>query len=253
MIAPKSAIEAAAMISCPNVVASSPESLSTGTSTPSDVAQSMIATSSGVSTRSSRAEPERDDQRDRERDREAHQREAEHAPAQLLELDLQPGEEQHEARPSNAITSIASSTSTQPSTDGPTTIPATISSTTAGSRRLGNSPSSSGAVKATAMTMSRFVTRAWRVVTPHALALHLRRHAMLRATTAIVSSCWRRRPPSPRGDSASRARARPCRARGGRRSARAPRSRARAAGGRRRSAARGRPRRARRSCPGSRR
>ena len=51
MIAPKSAIDAAAMISCPNVDAISPASLSTGTSTPSDVAHRMIATSSGVSTR----------------------------------------------------------------------------------------------------------------------------------------------------------------------------------------------------------
>ena len=50
MIAPKSAIDAAAMISCPKVEEISPESLSTGTSTPSEVAQRMIATSSGVST-----------------------------------------------------------------------------------------------------------------------------------------------------------------------------------------------------------
>ena len=50
MIAPKSAIDAAAMISWPKVEAISPASLSTGTSTPSDVAHRMIATSSGVST-----------------------------------------------------------------------------------------------------------------------------------------------------------------------------------------------------------
>ena len=71
MIAPKSAIDAAAMISCPKVEEISPESLSTGTSTPSDVAQRMIATSSGVSTSPPALSPSETTTRDRERQREA--------------------------------------------------------------------------------------------------------------------------------------------------------------------------------------
>ena len=55
------------------------------------------------------------------------------------------------------MTSIAWSTSTIPSSDGPMTMPATISSTTEGSRTRGNRPSTKGAAKATATTMSRSV------------------------------------------------------------------------------------------------
>ena len=99
MIAPKSAIDAAATISWPNVDEISPASLSTGTSTPSEVAQRMIATSSGVSTSPPAVEPERDDERDREREREAERGQPQHAPAQPLELDLEAGEEQHEREP----------------------------------------------------------------------------------------------------------------------------------------------------------
>ena len=50
MIAPKSAIEPAARTSWPKRVVACPVSLSTGMITPSEVAQRMIATSSGVST-----------------------------------------------------------------------------------------------------------------------------------------------------------------------------------------------------------
>ena len=50
MIAPKSAIEPAAMASWPKVDEISPASLSTGMITPSEVAQSTTATNSGVST-----------------------------------------------------------------------------------------------------------------------------------------------------------------------------------------------------------
>ena len=51
MIAPKSAIVPAATTSWPNGVAISPASLSTGMITPSDVAERITATSSGVCTR----------------------------------------------------------------------------------------------------------------------------------------------------------------------------------------------------------
>ncbi len=50
MIAAKSAIEPAAMTSCPSADSMRPESLSTGIRTPSDVEPSAIATSSGVCT-----------------------------------------------------------------------------------------------------------------------------------------------------------------------------------------------------------
>ena len=43
---------------------------------------------------------------------------------------------------------------THPKPDGPTAIPSTISSTTAGSRSFGISPSASGAANATAATMT---------------------------------------------------------------------------------------------------
>ena len=49
MMAPKSAIDDAAITSWPKPVEISPVSFSSGTSTPSEVAVRMIATSSGVS------------------------------------------------------------------------------------------------------------------------------------------------------------------------------------------------------------
>src|ERR671914_635816 len=76
MIAPKSAMEAAATISWPNGDAISPESFSTGTITPS---ATTTARANG------HHEPERG--------------QAHHGPAQLLELDLETGEEEDEAEP----------------------------------------------------------------------------------------------------------------------------------------------------------
>ena len=74
MIAPKSAIDAAAMISWPNVEEISPASLSTGTITPSDVAHRMIATSSGVSTSPPALRPSATTTAIAEREREAERR-----------------------------------------------------------------------------------------------------------------------------------------------------------------------------------
>ena len=50
MIVAKSAIEAAAIVSWPNRLPTSPASLSSGTTTPSDVAERMIATIVPLST-----------------------------------------------------------------------------------------------------------------------------------------------------------------------------------------------------------
>ena len=159
MIAPKSAIDAAAMISWPNVEEISPASLSTGTSTPSEVAHRMIATSSGVSTSPPRLQPERDGERDRERQREPEQREPQHRPAQPREVDLQAGEEEHERQPDERDRPRPPGRPRPArARDGPTTMPATISSTTDGSRTPGNRPSRNGAANATTQTMSRLVS-----------------------------------------------------------------------------------------------
>ena len=69
MIAPKSAIDAAATISWPNVDEISPASFSTGTMHASEVAQRMIATSSGVSTSPPAASPSATTRRSRRRAR----------------------------------------------------------------------------------------------------------------------------------------------------------------------------------------
>lgn len=49
---------------------------------------------------------------------------------------------------------MATSTFTQPNPEGPTAMPATISSTTAGTRIAGTSPTSKGAARAMAATTS---------------------------------------------------------------------------------------------------
>ena len=140
MIAPKSAIEAAAMISCPKVVESCPESLSTGTSTPSEVAQRMIATSSGVSTRSTACRPNETASATASEIAKPVSVSLRTCPRSLPNSISSPARKSTNARPSSATTSTASSTSTQPSPDGPTTMPATISSTTEGSSSAREEP-----------------------------------------------------------------------------------------------------------------
>ena len=150
MIAPKSAIVAAPMISWPKVVEISPASFSTGIRTPSEVAQRMIATSRGVSTRPPAFEAEADHERDPERQREPARRSVA-APARAAcrtRSRDRPGTARRRARSARPPRSTAS-TSTMPSTDGPITIPATISSTTEGSRSRGTRPSANGAANAT--------------------------------------------------------------------------------------------------------
>ena len=112
MIAPKSAIDAAAMISWPNVEAISPASLSTGTSTPSDVAHRMIATSSGVSTRPRRAQPERHgDARRRTRARSPSAVSRSTGPRSFANSISSPARNSTNASPISATTAIAWSTS----------------------------------------------------------------------------------------------------------------------------------------------
>ncbi len=119
MMAPKSAIVPAAITSWPNVRDISPASLSTETITPSDVAESMIATNSGVHDQAGALERERQSDRDRKRDGIADPAKPQHAPAQTLEIDLEAGEEQQEGEADEREHLDRSSTSTQPSPDGP--------------------------------------------------------------------------------------------------------------------------------------
>ena len=107
--------------------------MSTGISTPSDVAQRMIATSSGVSTSPAAFSAQRDRERDREREREAEPREPQHRPAQPRRT-RSPGRPGRAGTRARASRSPRSSRRPRPSRarDGPTTIPATISSTTDG-------------------------------------------------------------------------------------------------------------------------
>ena len=98
MIVAKSAIEAAAMVSWPKALLTSPESLRRGTTTPSDVAERMIATIKPSSTcpAAERAAPiaraianEID---------EACPRQSQWTAAEPLEVDLQAGEEQQKGQ-----------------------------------------------------------------------------------------------------------------------------------------------------------
>ena len=81
---------------------SRPASLSTGISTPSEVADSAIATSSGVSTSPPASSAPADSERDREREREAEPGEPQDAAAQPGEVDLEPGQEEQEGEADGA-------------------------------------------------------------------------------------------------------------------------------------------------------
>ena len=98
MIAPKSAIEAAAITSCPKSDEMFPESLSTGTITPSDVETRTIAMKRGdlMKPPASKREPDDDPDRKRDRRRRAPLR-ASPAP-QTLDVDLQAGQEEQEGQ-----------------------------------------------------------------------------------------------------------------------------------------------------------
>ena len=157
MIAPKSAIVAAATTSCPNGEAISPASLSTGMSTPSEVAQRMIATSSGVSTSPAAPRPSATARAIANESAKPSPVRRSTSPRSRAKSISRPARKSTKASPISAITAIESSTTTRPRTDGPTTIPAMISSTTDGSRAAGSSPSARGTTNATATTISRSV------------------------------------------------------------------------------------------------
>ena len=66
---------------------------------PSPVAERMIATSSGELHEVARPQPEADDERDPERDDVAEPGQPQQAPAQPVEVDLEPGEQEQEGEP----------------------------------------------------------------------------------------------------------------------------------------------------------
>ena len=155
MIAPKSAIDAAATMSWPKGDEISPVSFSTGTITPSEVAQRMIATSSGVWTSPAADSPKPTTTAIAKETMNASAVRRRIWPRSFSNSISRPARNSTKPSPINASTSMVWSTSTMPSNDGPTTMPATISSTTDGNRTRGNRPSRNGAAKATATTIRR--------------------------------------------------------------------------------------------------
>jgi hypothetical protein len=175
MIAPKSAIDPAATTSWPNRDAISPASLSTGMITPSDVAERITATSSGVSARppAFSARPARTAiPKDRSQPPPATRR---RRPRSLSNSTSRPARKRRKTSPIVASTEIVSSISTHPSPAGPIAIPAVISSTTAGRRTLGKKPSRNGAANATAHQQQ--AGEGWLV---HALSVGQGREALRR-------------------------------------------------------------------------
>ncbi len=155
--APKSAMDAAAMISCPVRPVACPESLSTGTTSPSEVAHRMIATSSGdeVKPAADSASPASTaSANDATKPSSAS---VSGRPRSRRMSISRPARNSRNASPINASTSTGGSTCTHPSSAGPITIPATISNTGDGTRTRGISRTTSGARNATTMTISRFV------------------------------------------------------------------------------------------------
>ena len=158
MIAPKSAIDAAAMISWPNVV----RDLAGVLEHRHEHAERRRAQDDRDEQRrvdeTGRLQAERDDERDRERDREAERGQpaararaawrtrsrGRRGRARTRGRAARPPRPPRRPRPSRART-------------GRSTIPATISSTTDGSSTRGKRPSRSGAANATAMTMRRLL------------------------------------------------------------------------------------------------
>ncbi len=157
MIVAKSAIEAAATTSWPNGDSIRPESLSTGTTTPSEVAESTIAMNRALLTWSVACRMPPATSAIANETKKPVSADPATRPRSLSYSISRPARKSRKARPRMPSTRTGSSISTQPSTAGPITMPARISSTTAGKRSAGASPSSSGAQKATAATISRFV------------------------------------------------------------------------------------------------
>ena len=140
------------MTSCPKSEPALPESFSTGTTRPSDVADSVMAISKGdwmrppARSRSPMANP-----RAREMANPIAGRRS-LGPRRWPSSTSKPETNNRNPSPTTARTLITRSAWTQPSTDGPRRIPNTISTTTAGNLNLGNRPRTNGAAKATAET-----------------------------------------------------------------------------------------------------
>ena len=153
-IEPNSATEHAATTNVPACVSRMPASFSTGTTIPSDVADRMIASSSGSMITSvlpsGTREPEPDDQRRDEAD------EPELATAARAACRSRARGRRGTAgapRRAGEKTVMTVSSATQSSSAGPITIPAAISSTDDGMGSDGTRPRSSGTATATTITI----------------------------------------------------------------------------------------------------
>src|SRR5919204_371046 len=155
-----SAIEAPASTTCPNCVVDSPASLSTGMTTPSEVAAAMIPIRSGDFTRPASCRPSAKTSAIPSEAANPTPVSFSRRPRNCSNSTSRPASRSRNARPSRLITCTGSSTFAQPRTEGPSAMPSTISSTTAGSRNAGTRPSARGAAKAAAATIRRFVNPA---------------------------------------------------------------------------------------------
>jgi hypothetical protein len=118
----------------------------------------MIATSSGVSTRPAACRPSETATATANESAKPTAVSRRTGPRRRAKSISSPARKSTNASPISAMTEIAASSCTTPSTDGPATMPATISSTTDGRRTLGARPSRNGAAKATTATMSRLLS-----------------------------------------------------------------------------------------------
>ena len=155
--APKSAIDAAAMISWPVAPPSWPESLSTGTTSPSDVEHRMIAMSSGAEANPPAASSSATTTAIAKDTTKPVSARISGRPRSLCTSISRPARNSRNARPIRASTWTGASTCTQPSSEGPSTMPATISSTGEGTRNAGTALTTSGATNATTTMISRLV------------------------------------------------------------------------------------------------
>ena len=152
-----SEMDAAAITIWPNCVDASPLSFRTGITIPSDVAESMIAISSGapVTPAASSITPAPTATANEKTKLSAVIRSS--RPRSMSNSTSSPARSRRNARPRRERTSTGASTWTQPRAAGPIAIPRTISSTTVGSRTDGARPSASGAANAAAATIARLV------------------------------------------------------------------------------------------------
>ncbi len=152
MTAPKSAIVTPAIVSWPSGRSAAPASLRTGTTSPSEVAASAMATNNGLLTHpaASKANPAASPTAMVATNPSRGSRNR--SPRRRMRSISRPARKSRNASPTRASTAIGGSISTQPSTAGPTTMPARISMTTPGTFTRGIPPASSGATTAITAT-----------------------------------------------------------------------------------------------------